>query len=75
MSHEAPKLLGGSENTSFTRKFFANTGLQPEHPIAFSNLKAIGYGLFETAKGKLFMIDQWNNVYRADIIDNFKEYL
>lgn len=75
MSHEAPKFLGGSENTSFTRKRFANAGLQPEYPITFSNIEAIGYGLFETAGGELFMIDQWRNVYRVDIIDNDKEYL
>lgn len=75
MSHKAPMFLGGSENTSFTPKLFANAGLQPEHPIAFSNLEAIGYGLYETAEGKLYMIDQWKKIYRAYVIDNEKDYL
>lgn len=75
MSHDSPMFLGGGVNTSFIPSLPANAGLQARHPMAFSNLEAVGCGLYETAEGILYMIDQWQNVYRAHIIDNYEESL
>lgn len=73
LNHDSPLFLGGGVNTSFIPGLATNAGLQARHPMSFSNLEAIGYGLFETAEGILYMIDHCQNVYRAHVIDNYEE--
>lgn len=67
---KCPTFLGGGPNTSFVRQEPPKAGLQSRDPMPFTNLEVIGYALFECAKGWLFMIDPWNNVFKVSIIDN-----
>lgn len=70
LCRKAPMFFGKGSKTSFLPRSTQNVGLRPKKAMPFSNLEAVGYGLFECKKGCLYVVDPWDNVFRAYIVRN-----
>lgn len=69
-SPQSPGFFGGGPNTSYIRSRFPSAGLNSKYPMYYSNLEDIGFGLFESKNGALFLIDPWKNLFEVSIIDH-----
>lgn len=66
MSVKPPQFFGG-ENMNYLDVGPYEEGLNPENEIQFSNLDLIGFALYETEKGELYMRDKWLNLFKVAI--------
>lgn len=66
ISQNPPRFFGG-ENMNYLRKGTQEELLDSKNPIRFPNLDLLGFSLYETENGELYMLDKWSNLFKVVI--------